>query len=135
MSIKYATIRQDGVTEIREDSGPLPEGAIELSDQEYEQLKSNQYVIQNGAIVPYTPPAPTVDPRDQIESVSNAALRSGVLYELVQLAMDQFMAWAKSQNPDITEADLITEGGPYYSVGYAKNKALRDQLLALVHSK
>jgi hypothetical protein len=49
--MKYALTRQDGVTEIREDSYPLQEGAFELTDAQYDQLISGQYILQNNAIV------------------------------------------------------------------------------------
>jgi hypothetical protein len=49
--MKYALIRQDGVTEIREDSYPLQEGAFALTDAQYDQLISGQYILQNNQIV------------------------------------------------------------------------------------
>jgi len=48
--MKYALIRQDGVTEIREDSYPLQEGAFALTDAQYDQLISGQYILQNNQI-------------------------------------------------------------------------------------
>jgi len=55
--MKYAIVRQDGVTEVREDSHPLQQGAIELNDAQYDQLISGQYILQNGQIVANpTPP-------------------------------------------------------------------------------
>lgn len=78
---------------------------------------------------------PPTDIHDQIESESRLALRSGALYELIDLAMRQFLEWAQQQDPAITEADLITLGGPNYSAGYAKNKVYRDNLLALMAQK
>jgi hypothetical protein len=49
--MKYALTRQDGATEIREDSYPLQEGAFELTDAQYDQLISGQYILQNNQIV------------------------------------------------------------------------------------
>jgi hypothetical protein len=49
--MKYALIRQDGITEIREDSYPLQEGAFALTDAQYDQLISGQYILQNNQIV------------------------------------------------------------------------------------
>jgi hypothetical protein len=49
--MKYAIVRTDGVTEIREDSYPLPIGAIQLTDDQYFQLINNQYILQNGQII------------------------------------------------------------------------------------
>lgn len=49
--MKYALTRQDGVTEIREDSYPLQEGAFELTDAQYDQLIGGQYILQNNTIV------------------------------------------------------------------------------------
>jgi len=49
--MKYATLRQDGVIEVREDSHPLPEGAFVLNNEQYDQLISGQYILQNGQIV------------------------------------------------------------------------------------
>ena len=49
--MKYALTRQDGVTEIREDNYPLQEGVFALTDAQYEQLISGQYILQNNQIV------------------------------------------------------------------------------------
>ena len=49
--MKYAIIREDGKTEIREDSYPLQTGAIELTNIEYDQLCSGQYILFNGQII------------------------------------------------------------------------------------
>ena len=49
--MKYAVLRQDGVTDIREDSHPLQEGAIVLTDEQYDQLISGLYILQNDQIV------------------------------------------------------------------------------------
>lgn len=55
--MKYAIVRQDGETEIREDSYPLQEGAIVLTNEQYDQLISGQYILQDGQIVANpTPP-------------------------------------------------------------------------------
>ena len=42
---------EDGKTEIREDSYPLQTGAIELTNIEYDQLCSGQYILSNGQII------------------------------------------------------------------------------------
>ena len=49
--MKYALIRQDGITEIREDHNSLQENAIVLTNEQYEQLISGQFVLENGQIV------------------------------------------------------------------------------------
>jgi hypothetical protein len=49
--MRYATLREDGATEVREDSYPLPEGAFQLTNEQYDQLISGQYILQNGQIV------------------------------------------------------------------------------------
>ena len=49
--MKYAIVRTDGVTEIREDSHPLQKGAIVLTDADYDKLISGEYVFQDGQIV------------------------------------------------------------------------------------
>jgi len=49
--MKYAIVRTDGVTEIREDSYDLPSGAILLTDVQYDQLINSEYILQNGEIV------------------------------------------------------------------------------------
>ena len=49
--MKYAIVRQDGVTEVREDSNPLQENALLLTNEQYDQLISGQYIVQNGQIV------------------------------------------------------------------------------------
>ena len=49
--MKYAIVRTDGVTEIREDSHPFQEGAIVLTDADYDKLISGLYILQNGQIV------------------------------------------------------------------------------------
>jgi hypothetical protein len=49
--MKYAVLRQDGATEVREDSHPFQEGAIVLTDADYDKLISGEYVLQDGQIV------------------------------------------------------------------------------------
>jgi hypothetical protein len=49
--MKYAIITSDNVTEIREDSYPLQYGAILLTDEQYDNLISGNYIIQNSNIV------------------------------------------------------------------------------------
>ena len=49
--MKYAIVRQDGVTEIREDSLALPENAIELTNEQYAQLVSGFFILQNNEVV------------------------------------------------------------------------------------
>lgn len=49
--MKYALIRQDGITEIREDHNALQENAIVLTNEQYEQLISGQLILENGQIV------------------------------------------------------------------------------------
>jgi hypothetical protein len=49
--MKYALIRQDDVTEIREDKYSLPDGAFPLTDEQYDQLISGQYILQNNQII------------------------------------------------------------------------------------
>ena len=49
--MKYAIVRTDGVTEVREDSYPLQEGAIVLTDADYDKLISGLYILQNSQIV------------------------------------------------------------------------------------
>ena len=58
--MKYAVIRQDGVTELREDSYVLSEGAMQLNDEQYNQLTSGAYILQNGQIVANPNPPRTV---------------------------------------------------------------------------
>jgi len=58
--MKYATVRQDGVTEIREDLHPLQEGVIVLTDEQYDQLISGQYILQDGQIVANPTPPKTL---------------------------------------------------------------------------
>jgi hypothetical protein len=47
----YAITREDGGFEIREDNYPLQTGAIELTNIEYDQLCSGQYILSNGQII------------------------------------------------------------------------------------
>jgi hypothetical protein len=49
--MKYAIIREDGATEIREDSYPLQANAIALTDEQHTQLISGKYILQNGEVV------------------------------------------------------------------------------------
>jgi hypothetical protein len=49
--MKYAIITSNEATEIREDSYPLKEGAIVLTNEQYDQLISGQYILQNGQVV------------------------------------------------------------------------------------
>jgi hypothetical protein len=49
--MKYAIIREDGATEIREDMYPLQENAIALTDEQHTQLTSGRYMLQNNQVV------------------------------------------------------------------------------------
>ena len=49
--MKYALIREDGVSEIREDNYSLPENAIVLTDEQYDFLLSGEYILQNNQII------------------------------------------------------------------------------------
>lgn len=50
--MKYLQTRDDGVVEIREDARTeLPTNSIELSDEDFAKLDSNQYRYENGKIV------------------------------------------------------------------------------------
>ena len=49
--MKYAIVREDNATEIREDNYPLQDGAIVLTDEQYDQLISGTHILQNGEIV------------------------------------------------------------------------------------
>lgn len=137
--MKYAIVNQHGTIEVKSDSsGETPADGVSLTDEQYNGFLSGTLTLSNGAIITTTPPShesatPTI--WDQIENESMLALRSGALYELIELAMREFMKWAQEQNPAVTEADLLNPASPYYSVGYVKNKAYRDRLLALMVQK
>jgi hypothetical protein len=49
--MKYALTREDGVTELHENSYGLPNGAIEVNSEQYEQLVSGQFILKDGVIV------------------------------------------------------------------------------------
>jgi hypothetical protein len=49
--MKYAIVRQDGVTEIREDNYSLQDGCFVLNDEQFNQLNSGLFIFQNGEIV------------------------------------------------------------------------------------
>jgi hypothetical protein len=49
--MKYAIVREDNATEIREDGYPLQDGAIVLTDMQYDQLINGTHTLQNGEIV------------------------------------------------------------------------------------
>jgi hypothetical protein len=58
--MKYAITRQDGITEVREDDYGLPNGAMQLNDEQYYQLIGGAYILQNGQIVINPNPPRTV---------------------------------------------------------------------------
>jgi hypothetical protein len=49
--MKYAIVDSNGLVEIRQDMYPLKEGAIPLTDEQYAQLISGKYILQNGQVV------------------------------------------------------------------------------------
>jgi len=55
--MRYLTINNGSVSIHTDDS--MPEGAIPLTDAEYDQLASGEYTYVNNAIIPYIKPAPT----------------------------------------------------------------------------
>lgn len=129
--MKYAIVRQDGVTELHEEIGSLPIGAIELNDEQYSQLASGSFVLQGGNIVTYSPPPPVQNVRAEILNVSQQALASGFLHILMYDLMQRYLTEAQAIVPSVTEADLLDVNGPYYSKPYADTRAYYLQLLAL----
>ena len=69
--MKYAIVRQDGVTELRQDNGHIPSGALELTDEQYDQLCSGDFVLSNGSIVPAPSPSGNVAIINQIETLKS----------------------------------------------------------------
>jgi hypothetical protein len=49
--MKYVLIREDGVSEIREDNYSLPENAIVLTDEQYDFLLNGEYILQNNQMI------------------------------------------------------------------------------------
>ena len=49
--MKYAIVRQDGITEIREDDYPLQDNAIVLTNEQFDQIRSGFFILQNGIII------------------------------------------------------------------------------------
>jgi len=49
--MKYAIVDSNGLVEVRQDMYPLKEGAIPLTDEQYDQLISGKYILQNGQVV------------------------------------------------------------------------------------
>ena len=58
--MRYAVTRQDGATEVREDNYDLPQGALKLNDEQYHQLASGAYILQNGQLAVNQSPPKTV---------------------------------------------------------------------------
>jgi len=49
--MQYAIVNSNGITEIKSDSYPLPNGAIDLTNDQYNQLMSGKFILVNGQIV------------------------------------------------------------------------------------
>ena len=49
--MKYATLKTDGTVEICEDNYPLADGAIELTNEQYDRLRNNESILQDGQII------------------------------------------------------------------------------------
>ena len=49
--MKSAIVNGNGNTEIREDSYPLQDGAVVLTDEQYDQLVNETHIFQTGEIV------------------------------------------------------------------------------------
>lgn len=49
--MKYVILNGNGSAEIREDSYPLQDGAVALTDEQYKLLISETHIFQNGEIV------------------------------------------------------------------------------------
>ena len=63
--MKYAIIREDGITELREDVHEKSDSIIELTDEQYNQLLNSTHIISNGDIV--------VNPNPPIDRTQGAA--------------------------------------------------------------
>lgn len=73
--MKYTIVNADGVRELREDSGPLPEGATKLSDADFDGMQKGTKQVVDGTVVDKEPPppppaAPIHDIVDQIAALS-----------------------------------------------------------------
>lgn len=145
--MKYAIVRIDGVVEVKEDSSSdLPQGAIQLTDENYQKLTSGNYALVNGEIVPYTPPPAEISVRQEILDVSQKALASGFLHvvmldimtryiESVQQKVNLYYESINQTAPTITESDLIDQNSEFYSHPYVETKSYYDQLIALQEQK
>jgi hypothetical protein len=49
--MKYAIVTSEGTIELREDDYALSDNAIKLTDEEYNQLISSKYILQDGKII------------------------------------------------------------------------------------
>jgi hypothetical protein len=49
--MKYAILGVQNIYETREDNYPLKDGAIVLTDEQFDQLRSLQFILQDGQIV------------------------------------------------------------------------------------
>ncbi len=49
--MKYALINKDFGIELREDSMPLQDGAIQLTNAEFDGLRCGSLIIENGKII------------------------------------------------------------------------------------
>lgn len=126
--MKYATIRQDGVTELRQ-SPDAPQDAILLSDEQYEGLAQGSMILEAGNVItnPNWPPVP--DPanvlRQQLAALDSAnPITQRNLRELT-LALAQIIELVTQQPA------AANKGVQVATAVEAEAKVLRDQLKAI----
>ena len=126
--MKYATIRQDGVTELRQ-SPKMPQDGIALTDEQYEGLAQGSMILEAGAVVtnPNWPPVP--DPADAIRqqlAALDAAnpITQRNLRELT-LALAQIIEMVTQQPA------AANKGVQVATAVEAQAQVLRDQLKAI----
>ena len=68
--MRYAITTSDGV-EIRLGGTP-PDGALPLSEEQYQSLADGSHTLQNGEIVPYVTPVYVPTPLEQIAAIEAA---------------------------------------------------------------
>ena len=79
--MKYLKLTDSGYELKIDSSFPLPNGCLELSEDDYDKLASSKFAYKDGAIVPYVAPAPepVIPSIVSMRQARLALLQSGLL--------------------------------------------------------
>ena len=126
--MKYAVVRLDGVTELRQ-SPEMPQDGIPLTDEQYSGIATGELILEAGNVVAnpnYPPPPPPRNVPGEIDAIERQTLMPRATREFMLV-----LYAAQAAGAGITVANLLDPLHAAYSPAYAKLKTLDIEIAAL----